>query len=171
MIVSDSSPLIYLARVGALNLLHQFFGDVVLPESVRVEVVNNGLKLKAPDALVIKHILDTENWLKEKRLTPAQKSLARNLSENTMLDITDGDAIILARALKVPLLVDDREAVAVCRLVRVKTIGTLGVIIQAIKKEILLKKDGKRLIDGLVDQGFYLSVEVYREAMNILNNL
>lgn len=168
MIVSDSSPLIYLARVGALNLLNQLFKSVIIPEGVKIEVVDKGLKVKAPDALAIKHVLETVNWLRTKELTSAQMSSARNLSENTLIDVTDGEAIILARDMKVLLLVDDREAVAVCKLEDVKTIGTLGVIIQAVKKGILAKNEARRLINALVDRGFYLSVEVYREAMKIL---
>lgn len=168
MIVSDSSPLIYLARVGALNLLNQLFKGAIIPEGVRVEVVDKGLKVKAPDALAIKHVLETANWLRTKELTSAQMSSARNLSENTLIDVTDGEAIILARDMKVLLLVDDREAVAICKLEGVKTIGTLGVIIQAVKKGILAKNEARRLINALVDRGFYLSVEVYREAMKIL---
>lgn len=168
MIVSNSSPLIYFARVGALKLLNQLFGDVLIPEGVKVEVVDRGLEVKAPDALAIKHVLETANWMRAEKLTATQRSEAGRLSENTLIDVTDGEAIILARDMGAPLLVDDREAVAVCRLEGIETIGTLGVIIQATKKKALTKGDAKKLVDALVDQGFYLGVEVYREAMKIL---
>lgn len=168
MIVSNSSPLIYLARIRALELPRLLFGSVLIPESVKVEVVDKGAKVKAPDALAIKQVLGTANWLRVKKLTAAQKSAAKRLGENTLVDVTDGEAIILARDTGATLLVDDREAVAVCKLEGVKTIGTLGVIIQAAKKRLLAKKDAIGLVDALVDQGFYLSVEVYREAMRIL---
>lgn len=169
MIVSNSSPLIYLARIRALELSRLLFGSVLIPESVKVEVVDKGVKVKAPDALAIKQVLETANWLRVKKLTVAQKSAAKRLSENTLVDVTDGEAIILARDTGATLLVDDREAVAVCKLEGVKTIGTLGAIIQATKKRLLTKKNAIGLVDALVDQGFYLSVEVYREAMKILS--
>jgi predicted nucleic acid-binding protein len=169
MIVSNSSPLIYLTRIGALNLLHQLFGEVLIPEGVKIEVVDRGLEVKAPDALAIKEILEKADWLRVKKLTAAQKSAAKVLSENTLIDMTDGEAIILARDTRSPLLVDDREAVALCELEGVKTVGTLGVIMQAVKKKVLRKKDARKLIDALIDRGFYLGVEVYREAMRMLS--
>jgi predicted nucleic acid-binding protein len=161
--------MIYLVRIGALDLPHRLFESVLIPESVKVEVVDRGLKIKAPDALAIKHALETTKWLKVKKLTTTQKLAAKRLSENTLIDVTDGEAIILARNMKVPLLVDDREAVAVCRLEGIETIGTLGVIVRAAKMNIITKKSARKFVDTLVDQGFYLSVEVYREAVKMLS--
>lgn len=171
MIVSNSSPLIYLARIGALNLLPKLFKSVLIPQSVKVEVVDKGLGVKAPDALAIKRVLETADWPKAKELTAIQKSAAKKLSENTLIDVTDGEAIILARDAKAPLLVDDREAVTLSKLEDVKTIGTLGVIILAVKRRVLTKRRERKLVDVLVDQGFYLDVEVYREAMSALKTI
>jgi hypothetical protein len=168
MIVSNSSPLIYLARIGALNLLPKLFKSVLIPQSVKVEVVDKGLRVKAPDALAIERVLETADWLKAKELTTTQKSAAKKLSENTLIDATDGEAIILARDVKAPLLVGDREAATLSKLEGVKTIGTLGVIILAVKRKVLTKRRARELVNILVDQGFYLGVEVYREAMKVL---
>lgn len=45
MVVADSSPLIYLSRIGALDLLRTLFGGVVVPQHVWGEVVE-----QRPDA-------------------------------------------------------------------------------------------------------------------------
>lgn len=42
IVVSDSSPLITLARAGHLELLHEFYGTVIIPRQVREEVMIAG---------------------------------------------------------------------------------------------------------------------------------
>ncbi len=42
IVVSNTSPLINLARISQLDLLHQLYGEVLIPEAVRQEAVVNG---------------------------------------------------------------------------------------------------------------------------------
>jgi hypothetical protein len=42
MIVSDSSPLISLARIGELDLLHRLYGELLIPQAVWHDVVVKG---------------------------------------------------------------------------------------------------------------------------------
>lgn len=39
IVVADSSPLIALCRIGRLELLHDLFGQLVIPDAVWLEVV------------------------------------------------------------------------------------------------------------------------------------
>jgi uncharacterized protein len=39
IVVSDSSPLIALCRIGRLDLLHDLFGKLIIPDAVWLEVV------------------------------------------------------------------------------------------------------------------------------------
>ena len=43
MIVSDSSPLISLARIGKLDLLQRLYGELLIPQAVWNEVVVKGV--------------------------------------------------------------------------------------------------------------------------------
>lgn len=42
IVVSDASPLVNLGRIGKLSLLHDLYGDIVVPEAVWQEVVVEG---------------------------------------------------------------------------------------------------------------------------------
>ena len=42
IVVSDSGPLIALSRLGMLHVLQELFGEIVIPEEVRREVVEKG---------------------------------------------------------------------------------------------------------------------------------
>ncbi len=42
IVVSNSSPLITLAKIGKLNILKELFGQIIIPKAVWVEVVEKG---------------------------------------------------------------------------------------------------------------------------------
>ena len=42
IVVSNSGPLIHLARIYRLNLLKELFGKVAIPTEVKIEVVDRG---------------------------------------------------------------------------------------------------------------------------------
>ena len=42
LVISDSSTLIHLANIGRLDLLRQFFGEIVVPPAVWLETVDQG---------------------------------------------------------------------------------------------------------------------------------
>jgi len=41
-VVSNAAPLIYLAKVGRIDLLKKVFGEVFISEEVKVKVVDRG---------------------------------------------------------------------------------------------------------------------------------
>ena len=51
VVVADTSPLIYLSRVGALGVLHVLFGEVVVPRAVWTEVVEQRTAAPGLDAI------------------------------------------------------------------------------------------------------------------------
>lgn len=60
--VSNATPLIYLAKAGKLHLLRAVFGEVLIPEEVKVEVVDRGKELGKKDAYAIEAAIE-EGWL------------------------------------------------------------------------------------------------------------
>ena len=42
IVVSDSGPLIALAKIGKLNVLRELFGEIIIPKAVWIEVVERG---------------------------------------------------------------------------------------------------------------------------------
>jgi predicted nucleic acid-binding protein len=48
IVVSDSSPLITLARAQQLNLLREFYGQITIPDEVHSEVIIAGAGLPGP---------------------------------------------------------------------------------------------------------------------------
>src|SRR2546428_5793424 len=65
MIVSNATPLLHLARAGLLDLLPKLYTRVVVPASVRDEVIGRGDP--RPEAQVLRAAVDA--WLEVRSLT------------------------------------------------------------------------------------------------------
>ena len=46
---SNADPLIHLARIGRLNLLKEIFDEIIIPETVKVEVIDRGKEKGKPN--------------------------------------------------------------------------------------------------------------------------
>ena len=150
LVVADSSPLIYLSRVGVLNVLATAFGEVLVPATVWAEVVD-----ARPDAPGV-GALRSASWLHvDDRALPA---------EDLGLDPGETAAILLAEALHADLLLIDEQAgriVAEQRGLLVR--GTLGVLVQALEAGALPAL--RPVLDALAAEGFRLSPLLVAEAL------
>ena len=150
LVVADSSPLIYLSRVGAIHLLPALFDEVVVPRAGWDEAVE-----RRPSAPGISALLQA-SWLR----VVDDPSIELDLG----LDPGETAAIILAESLRADLLLIDERAgrkVAQARGLTVR--GTLGVLVQARQSEVLPAL--KPVLDALVAEGFRIAPALIREAL------
>ena len=107
-IVSNATPLIYLAKAGRLDLLKAVFGEVYIPEEVKIEVVDRGKQLGETDAYLIEKAI-SEGWL---------KVLETELIEIPIkLEPGEAAALSLAKKLKIgEVLIDEASARVAARL-------------------------------------------------------
>lgn len=76
VIVSDSSPIIHLSKIGELNLLKELFGEIIIPEAVYRESVTEGKGRKDAD-----EIEDQEQeWIKVQEIRNTNLKRALNMS-------------------------------------------------------------------------------------------
>jgi len=124
-VVSDSSPLIYLTRLGQLRLLHQLHGSVMIPQAVWQEVTVGGQGL--PESVQVLRAI-TEGWIAVRSpSTPLTLQDARAAA----LGRGELEAIALARELGALLVTDDQDGKALAESLGLPVTGTLGVLIKA----------------------------------------
>jgi len=156
-VVSNATPLIYLAKVGRLNLLRMVFGEVFIPEEVKVEVVDRGKQLGERDAYVVEKAVE-DGWLKVLRVEILE----------IPIKLEPGEVAVLSLAKKLgqrEVLVDEISARTAARLMGLTPRGTVFVLLKALEiKEIGLSEFLDALSD-LVKHGFRLKEEVYLEAV------
>lgn len=153
--ISNSSPLIFLSKIGKLRLLKELFGNIIIPEKVRDEVIIEGKS----EVLVIKKAI-SEEWIK---IQNPKKELSLELGKG------ENSAINLAMGINQQLIIDDALAVKVAKSFNIGTLRATSVILSALKKRILSKKEAINSINSLIQAGYYISPKYYSLLIERLN--
>lgn len=151
MIVSDSSPLIALARIRSLGILPALFSQVAIPDAVWREVVVQGRG--KPGAAEVA----AAAWI-------VRQSLKGRLPDlDAELEAGEREAIALAVEIGSELvLVDEGPAREQAKRQGLVVGGTLEVLLEAQRKGVI--PDAEPAIRALQEAGFYMSPAVEEAA-------
>jgi len=148
-VVSNSTCIIALLRVGRLAILKDLFERILIPEEVYREIYVDGkegfIEFEGADFFEVKKI-------KNKRFF----NLLREL-------IDDGEAasIILALEENANLIIlDDKDARKIAEKLGLKVIGTAGILLLAKRKGVV--KEIKPILEEMRVSGFYLSDSIVK---------
>ncbi len=122
IVVADSSPLIAMGRIGRLDILHTFFGQLLLPDAVWQEVVE--AEREKPGSSDIA----AASWIERRTV---KDSAWVNLLKHD-LGAGEAEAIVLAREIGAGLvLMDERLGRSAARSLGLNVVGLIGVLIEA----------------------------------------
>jgi predicted nucleic acid-binding protein len=155
-IVCDTTVLLYLGRIGQIDLLPALFSPVYVPEPVMLEL-DMGRLLR----------LDTINSRGLAWVTPVSVSQAMidDLPTNR-LGAGERAVIAFARAQDDCMVgLDDLRARQLAEAVGLKVVGTLGTLLHAKKADLI--STVQPLIDDVIAQGFRLSPDLYRDVLEL----
>ena len=155
IIVSDTSPLIALARIGHISLLSELMGQIIIPERVAIECTQNKTR---PGAISIQTAIN-ENRIEVQNVENKEDFLYLY----DVLDEGEVEAIILATTLQAPILIDEKTGRLIARKHKLKVIGSGGLLIAAKQKGLLSAI--KPLITDLQNNGYRLSNALIREIL------
>lgn len=130
--VTDTGPLIALAKLNHLHLLPLLYARLIVPHAVHRECVVVGQAGGYADAAVIAAFLEK---LDCPPLTPT--SVPTVLSGDVRLGQGEREAIALAAEQQSLLLIDDVYARAIAEEMGLQTVGTLGVLVEAYHRKFL----------------------------------
>ena len=147
IVVSDASPLIALAAVGQLDLLHDLYGEVLVPEAVQNEVTL--VRPAAPGAAAV----SLAGWI---RVLPVQ-NLALVAAMSVELDPGEAEAIALAVEEGADLLlIDERRGRIAASRLNQRVVGVLGILVEAKQRNLISLV--RPVLDALASQtGFRVS--------------
>jgi uncharacterized protein len=156
VIISDTSPITNLIKIGELDLLKKVFETIVLPRIVYEElcVLDNQ-----------KTIIEQTEWLIVKDLKDM------TLKQRLLLEVDKGEAEAIALAVELHadyLLIDEQTGRAVAERMGLKITGIIGILIQAKQKGYIqnVKPYLERLIN---DANFWISTHLLKNVIALLN--
>jgi len=168
--VSDAGPLIHLAQVGRLNLLKQIFGKVTIVRSVKHEVVDEGIRLSHPDAVLVKNAM-VEGWITV--VTPTSRLLrrAKRLARQEKLSLSDSQTLLVAKTLTQSLLTDEKPLSILGRMYGLGVWNTWTVLLEALRAGFIGKVEIHAAINELGQKRHKLSARRAEEILRIADRL
>jgi uncharacterized protein len=158
-VVSNSSPLIALARVGQLKLLASFYRRILIPAEVHHEVTVAGRGLAGAEEV------QKARWIEvaspEVPPDPSLVQVCRNLGAG------ERGVILLARSLQADLvLLDDRSAPRVARDLGLAVVGCLGILEAGARKGLV--PDLRQAYIDLLRQGIRFDIKLLQDSLERL---
>lgn len=155
-IVTNTGPLIGLAKIEQLSLLERLFGLVHIPPAVHRELMaKSGPEAGRLDEALARFI----------QLAPAPQLPPEVKMATLRLDLGEQQAIALAYELKMLLIIDDRLGRAAARQLNLAVTGLVGVLIQG-KEAGLIPMVGL-MLEKIRRQGYWLSDELVDTAKKL----
>lgn len=163
--VSNSSPLIFLAKLNCFDFLKMLFYKVFIPNQVYIDVVIKD-RGRVGEKEVNKAIKET--WLEVIEIT--EKDKVERLKRDWKIHQGEAEAIVLVQNLSASrLLTDDNETVLKARDLKISVIRTPGIFLLAKRKGLISTVKGK--IDRLIKEGYWMTNEEYENILKEANEL
>ncbi|MCP4211605.1 MAG: DUF3368 domain-containing protein [Halieaceae bacterium] len=156
IVVANAGPLIALAYLDQLDLLHILYGQIHISSAVRSEVVTSGRG--RPGALEV----GTAPWI----LTHTVSDTTAIAFLRERLDLGESEAIVLAIELKADLLlIDESRGRRIAEARGISKTGTIGTLVMAKKRGLIVGVTP--LLDSLKASGFRMSDALYVTARSL----
>jgi predicted nucleic acid-binding protein len=153
IVVSDTSPILSLALIGRLELLHDLYGVITIPAAVRSELITT-------DQGGAREVTEAD-WIFTNSIEPdvALKLLLREV------DRGEAEAIGLAVQLKADvLLIDERKARHLAAYLELGVVGLLDVLQDAKQRHLITSV--KPVLDDLIARArFRVSHKLYQRTL------
>ena len=161
IVVTNSTPIISLAKIDKLHLLRDIFGKIYVPNAVYKEVV-----LKGKGRPGSKEIQEAE-WVASKEVynITSKKHLLAYLDEG------EAEVILLADELSADLVImDERKGYEVLsNLLNINVIGTIAILSMA--KDLRLIENIKPYLDKMKANGVWIDDQIYAISLKDVNEL
>jgi len=140
-----------------LTFLKIVFGEVFIPQEVKIEVVDRGKMLGEKDAIVVENTI-REGWIKVLATDSIEMPMALDKGEEAVLSLANKQSSKI-------VLIDEVTARTAARLLGLTQRGTIFVLLIGLKRRILNLDEFLESLQSLINHGFRLKEEVYIEVV------
>jgi len=135
-VVTNTSPVILLARMGRLRLLKDLYESVLVPPFVKAECIDRGREAGAREVPEIERGI-REGWVQLVNLDKPERQEARRLLDEARIGEGEAEALALSRHRHTLAVLDDKEARAIAKGWNLEHTSTVMVLFEAFKRELI----------------------------------
>ena len=151
-IVANSSPIILSAKIDFLPVLKKMYQRIFIPEGVHSEITSK------KDSQIEKVLEDQFLQVKTAQNTEKINSLSKFLGRGEI------ECIVLSEEIKADtLIIDDKKGRYYAESSKIKTIGIVGLIINAYRTHLI--DDFSQRLNRLKEVGFWIKKEFLEEII------
>lgn len=159
-VICNATPLINFAAIDQLNILHDVFGQVIIPQAVYDETTEPNF----PNAKIIIQAANSD-WLKVCRVNPSNSSILPELDA--------GEREVIALAIERRnrnVLLDEKKARKIAQDLGLEVIGTIGILLLA--KNMRVISEVSPLLDDMIDIArYWVSKSLYQQVLLLAGEL
>ncbi|MFX1512325.1 MAG: DUF3368 domain-containing protein [Promethearchaeota archaeon] len=163
-VVSNASPLIFISKLGLLELL-EIFTTIFIPPEVHEEILK-GKKEAYEEAVGIEALIE------QGRIQVLEASTTLPVLEEFPIHRGEKAVIQLALDEKVTkVLIDERKARITASLLGLDSRGTIWILMENYRQAIISKAEVKKLFLDLIQKGYHISSSLMAETLKQLDEL
>ena len=163
-VVSDSGPLIHLAQINRLQILQELFGCVHVTDTVKAEVVDEGIQRGRSDAEVVGRAFG-EGWFKVEALSERSSKLAARLADGERISHADAEVILLAKKKKALFLSDDKPLESLAEMYGLRAWDTWNLLLESLSRNLISLAEVENAIEELGKKKFRLNAKQVAEIL------
>lgn len=159
IVIADTTPLISLMKIEKLNLLKKLFDNIQIPEAVYQElIINPSFENEAKEIKNCKYIQITN---------VVNKKAVELLHRATGLDTGESEAIVLVDEQQGNLLLmDEVKGRSVAKQMGIKIMGTIGILMIALEKQMITYPEIIQSIEILRNSGRHIKETLYKQLLD-----
>ena len=163
IVISDTTPLITFMKAEQLEILHQLFGEIVIPEAVYKELTSNELFPNEAS------LIQKSSFIRIVRVGNA--GAVSILRRATGLDLGESEAIVYADEQQADLLLmDEVQGRRVAMDMGLKIMGSVGVLINAFRSGALTAQETEQAFDRIRKANRHISERLLQDALDMIHH-
>lgn len=162
IVVSDSTPLITLMKATQLRILHELFGEIVIPEAVHDELTVNEKYIAEAK------LIDSSEFIRV--ISVEDRKSVSLLQRAAGLDLGESEAIIYAENNNADLLlVDEASGRRVAKSMGIEIMGSIGVLVSAFRKGFLSEEEANDAFHRIRNAKRHISEKLIKDALDVIH--
>ena len=161
IVVSDSTPLITLMKATQLQVLHELFGEIIIPEAVHHELTVNEKYSEEAQQINSSDFIHVTSMEDRKSVYLLQRAAGLDLGESEEIVYAEDNNADL-------LLVDEASGRRVAKSMGIEIMGSVGILVSAFRKGLLSEDEANDAFRRIRNAERHISERLIKDALEVI---